>query len=313
MANTNDMRRAFQAIALVIMVCVVNLLLFVTIFWLSANGYIAANSLFPAFVLFLSFSLSVGIILIIALGERISSNNIKNEWIKRIGVTPIMIVVAAIVSIGLGFTPIAKQIFPASPDSKLKFMIATLGITCLAENENKSPQATHLLAVISSPEYHYIRDVKTFLDKDETLNAGDTMFKYVKQQKGDLFYDLLDRYKRSPMTGAGALLNDLSDVKRWIAYVVEIKDPTTRTIVPIPTEFGTHQTARFFIVVADQSETSDSRLAAVGTPASLGAIHKKILPLFQTQISAQQPQNAYQNTALDFGMFAGHICWQIGG
>src|SRR5882757_9150550 len=85
--TSSSQRKAVQAILLIAAVVLFNLALCVTIFALVNKDYVRGP--FPALVLFLSFALSVGIVLITFLGESIDKNNIENEWIKKIGVTPI--------------------------------------------------------------------------------------------------------------------------------------------------------------------------------------------------------------------------------
>src|ERR1700687_3192396 len=92
------MKRALQAIALLALVVLFNLGLYVFILWLVVVGWITGTSPFPSFVLFLSFALSLGIILIVALGEKIDTSKVDNEWIKAIGATPIMVIVSVLIA-----------------------------------------------------------------------------------------------------------------------------------------------------------------------------------------------------------------------
>src|SRR6266496_1424394 len=107
---SGSQRKAVQAILLIAAVALFNLALCVSIFSLVRWNYL--GGVFPALVLFLSFALSVGVILITFLGESISKSNIENEWVKKIGVTPIMTIAAVLVSLLAGFSPLAELIVP---------------------------------------------------------------------------------------------------------------------------------------------------------------------------------------------------------
>jgi hypothetical protein len=307
------MGRALQGIGLVFLVVAVNLGLYVLIVWLANSGIIESGSSFPALALFLSFALSVGIILIVALGEKVDASNIQNEWIKKIGVTPIMVIVAAIIAIFASFTPLASNIFPNPPDPslQLKFMLANLGVTCRTKDENKSPQATHLLTFIASADEDYIQDIKKFLaDKQLMQPALNNQFTLV--QPADEFSKLLQQYARSGQKGSESLQDDLRKTRNWVAYVVEAGDPEITTFVPLPSIFEKSQSSRLFVVITDRAAERDPQLAALVPTGAPEAVRKKVLPLFQVDISPKRPRELSQLTNLDFSMFADHICWQIG-
>ncbi len=85
------------------------------------------QSIFLPFLLLLSISIWIGIILIHVLGEKVHVDKVNNSLVGQIGVTPAMVIVAALASLLLAMTPIAEQIFPTR--SHLKFLFAKVGIT----------------------------------------------------------------------------------------------------------------------------------------------------------------------------------------
>jgi magnesium-transporting ATPase (P-type) len=133
---SSNQQRAVQAIILIAAVVLFNLALCVSIFWLVKLDYVRGN--FPALVLFLSFALSVGVILITFLGESVDKSINENEWVRKIGVTPIMTIAAVLISLLAAFGPLAKLIVP--PPVEIKdpyvghFMLAKIGVTCSAQN-----------------------------------------------------------------------------------------------------------------------------------------------------------------------------------
>jgi hypothetical protein len=299
---------ALKAIGLVALVVVFNLGLYIFIHWLSDKNIIDGQSLFPPLVLFLSFALSVGIILIVALGEKINSENIENEWIKKIGVTPIMTIIACLLSIALGFSPLAEKLFPDG-GSRLKFMLANIGVTCGAADLNKSPEATHLLTVVSSdaPYIHQVKDY--FKDKGLLQITKNPDFAFVSPKNGgDELYKILKKAK--------ALQEDLDSDDKWIAYTVKLNAPNTVTSLPVPTIYGRSHKSRLFVVVIDSPTsvpaTGQAELASLAASTQPIVATKRIVPLFQFEMLPLRPKDFSQETDLDIKIFADHICWHIG-
>ena len=81
----NNLDVVRKANRLLITIVLFNLVLYIFIAQLQSHGVIFGNSLFPTFLLFLSFAFSIGNLLIIGLGQTIDLSNIKNDWIKQIG------------------------------------------------------------------------------------------------------------------------------------------------------------------------------------------------------------------------------------
>jgi hypothetical protein len=191
--TNKDVRRAVQAIGLIVAVVLFNLALCVGIFWLARRDFVGGS--FPALVLFLSFALSVGIILITVLGEKLDTSKVENEWIKKIGVTPIMTVVAVLLSLLAGFSPLANMIIVVDPYSS-QFMLAKIAVTCSSHAKGDLPQATDLLVVISSPEKDYIKRVDDLLNNAKSLKSWmrspqDPRLEIVRADPNDEIYKLL--------------------------------------------------------------------------------------------------------------------------
>jgi len=148
-----------QAIGLLTFVVLFNLALYVVIIVLVDRQLIESQSVYPPLVLFLSFALSIGIILIVVLREKVDTRNAQNPLLKKFGFTPIMVIVAAIFSIFATLTPWANNIIP-NPNYTSTFMLANVGLTCSTKS-NDPPQASDLIVMIHSDDT-YIRDVKSF-------------------------------------------------------------------------------------------------------------------------------------------------------
>jgi len=79
-----NIRQAFQALALITGVVIVDLALYALTASLVKYGYLPSESIFPPLVLFMLFALSVGIILIVALGEKISTEPRNDKWTRKL-------------------------------------------------------------------------------------------------------------------------------------------------------------------------------------------------------------------------------------
>src|SRR5262249_22855364 len=107
-------------------------------------------------------SISIGTLFVMGLGEKIDLSKVHNEWIKKIGVTPIMVIVAVLISLLAGFSPLANLIVPATKD-KDQFLLAKVGVSCNAANlVAERPQATKLLVFIYSQDDDYIKEIDNF-------------------------------------------------------------------------------------------------------------------------------------------------------
>jgi hypothetical protein len=289
-------------------VVVFNLLLY---FAIVHYAYLWQGSAFPPFVLFLSFSLSLGIILIIFLGETIDTRNVHNELVRRIGVTPIMVIVAIVISILAGFSPLAAKIVPSGVSQK--FVLMTLKLTCLAEKTRTSvPEASHILTVISSQDISYIKDVQDFLhDKDR---MGEQHVDFVSQTpQGDQFNTLLFRYARSDENGAAVMLKALQSPKQWIAYTVTVLDPDSQTWIPVPTRYEKEHETRLFAIVTDPPTERHPEVASLDAALAPPTADptKRLVPLLEAEIVPRTPLERFDDTDIGVKVFANRVCWHI--
>lgn len=301
---------ALQGLALLALAVLFNLILFIGVAQLTSHQIIQSGS-FPALVVFLSFSLSIGIILINGLGEQISLKGIQNPWIKKIGVTPIMVIVAVLIATFASFTPLAAMIFPAS---ELEFMLTGIDFTCKPSSQTNAPQATDILTVISADETKYIEEVTKFLqDRDPNSfvpkrTRGQALALVGKDKGGDELYKLIMQRANDD----DSLSWDLRSSDKWVAYTINANAPNIQTPLPIPVRFKTTHTTRLFLVVKQNPKSPQPELAGL-SPESEGS-KKDIWPLLTIGIKPEQPLNRSQRTDFDVKLYAhpAHICWHIG-
>jgi hypothetical protein len=234
-----DFGGALKAIALLAVVVLFNTALYIAIYRLVDIGWRDPGSIFPALVLFLSLALSIGILLILGMGEKIigkASTDPNDPWTKKIGATPVMVVVAVIVSLAAGFSPLAQLVMPPQESFSKKLMLADLALTCAPAVAKDDPaQATVLLVVIStSDDIQYIREVKKILtsrDRLMSLARREDVpdLQLIAKKEGSPDYELLLRE-----FGSESLQTDMSDPAKWVAYTIPISAPNVDTLVPIP-------------------------------------------------------------------------------
>jgi hypothetical protein len=298
---------ALQGLALLALAVVFNMILFITVAAL-ANYRIIQGGAFPALVVFLSFALSIGIILINGLGEQINTKAIQNPLIKKFGVTPIMVIVAVLIAMFTSFTPVASKMFPAS---ELEIMLTGIDFSCKAINQIHPPQATDLLTVISAEDADYIDEVTKYL-KDTDPKAfvpqrthGQPLT-LVNKEASDEMYKLI--MQRATDDGWSW---DLRGPEKWVAYTIHAKAPSQQTPLPIPVRFKTPHTTRLFVVVKQTPKSSQPELDVLSPE---GAEGKDIWPLMTVGIKPDQPLKQSQRTDFDVQVYAhpGHLCWHIG-
>jgi hypothetical protein len=311
--TNKDVRRAVQAIGLIVAVVLFNLALCVGIFWLARRDFVGGS--FPALVLFLSFALSVGIILITVLGEKLDTSKVENEWIKKIGVTPIMTVVAVLLSLLAGFSPLANMIIVVDPYSS-QFMLAKIAVTCSSHAKGDLPQATDLLVVISSPEKDYIKRVDDLLNNAKSLKSWmrspqDPRLEIVRADPNDEIYKLLQDYGDKT---SESLTEAMRSAENWIAYKTPINAPTIDTLVPVPTLYEKSNSTRLFVVTKQLTRTSQPELTSLVAAANSATASPKLklTPLFQAGIVPRKPLAESFLTELGFQVFADSGCWHTG-
>jgi hypothetical protein len=252
----------------------------------------------------------LGIILIIFLGETIDTKNVHNALVKRIGVTPIMVMVAIVISMLAGFSPLAAMIVPSGVSQK--FVLMTLKLTCLAERTTTSPEASHILTVISSQDQSYIKDVQDFLYDKERM--GEQHVEFVSQTpQGDQFNTLLLKYAHSDESGAALMLKALQSPKQWIAYTVTILDPDSQTLIPVPTRYEKQHETRLFAIVTDPPKEKNPEVASLNAALAPPTADptKRMLPLLEAEIVPKMPLDRFDDTDIGVKVFANRVCWHI--
>ncbi len=309
-APAGDIKRALQAIGLVALVVAYNILVYYVVV-LDLAKRVEGQPTFLAFLMFLSVALSVAVILRVGLGEAVDSTKIRNALIKKIGVTPIMTIVACLGALLMSFTPLSNLILPVSrPEvSRPEFMLAKIGITCVTKDENNTPEAIILVTLISADDEQYISKVKDYLNNEAKQDAQDGFpLTWVKHDKSDKFYNALQRYARSDNKGSEMLTRHLRTDNKWLAYVAPLNDPHNATVVLVPTIFDKDHHTSFFAVLTDVADAPTGRLApSVSATAGSG----RAVPLFEVEITPRVLSDRQQTVAFNVEVFTGHICWHV--
>ena len=277
-------------------------------------------------MLFLSFAFSIGNLLIVGLREQVDLGAINNEWVKKIGVTPVMVIVAVLISILAGFTPLANLIMP---NKKFNFMVADVGVTCQGTDLNSATHASSLMAVISSDDQAYIRTVDNFLR--ETPDNYIDKFKlfltktlrsnyhkrfdvdFVEKKQSDVRYRLLKSFAKSGEFGSDGLKMDLANDLEWIAYTVKLEDPDHTTPIQIPTVYEKNHRTRLFLFrppvdVKDPAvDLLNRALNATATPSP----DPNISAVVRVKIVPHVPDGPSGTTEVGLETFydGRHICW----
>lgn len=268
------------------------------------------QSIFLPFLLLLSISIWIGIILIHVLGEKVHVDKVSNSLVGQIGVTPAMVIVAALASLLLAMTPIAEQIFPTR--SHLKFLFAKVGITCNTAATHDVPQAKELITLIDSQDAEYISEVREKLE-DKPLIQG-LMSKHDQTEitlinENDEDYKLLQRFYRQDRN---QLISVLSDSRKWVAYKINVKAPEHATKIPIPTVFDQSHRTQLFAVVAERDNDKDPRASGF-VPAQGESSNRSLLRLVEFNMKSKRPDVLWQHTEVGLAIITGHTCWQFGG
>jgi hypothetical protein len=304
------------------------------------------DTFFPTFLLFLSVAVSFGILLVIGLGERVDLSRVENEWIRKIAITPVMAVVAVLISILASFSPLAKLIVPTS---NVDFMLANVGLTCDADISSTQANvlaASSLLAVVHSQDKKYIKQVDDYLREkpDNTIQRIkifilNTILKepakfadisFVTQNQSDETYNLLKSFEDRHAIGSSGLSNQLSDNKEWIAYAVKIKRPRDRTSIPIPTIYDRHHSTRLFVILnsppdnvkdpavglvnASINATPGSSIGSTVAQKTFSPYEKSLSALIGAEIAPQSPHGTLSETEMNVDLFydSKHVCWTAG-
>ena len=332
-----NIRRGLQGIALLGIVVLFNGSLYLAVEFLRVRTkYLSNTSVFPPLLLFLSFALSVGILLITGLGEKItptkSGGNVSagsttdKDWIHKIGVTPIMTIVAVIIAMLAGFSQFGTMILP--PVFHLKFMRADIAIRCLTKKANP-PQATDLIALLSG-EQDYVKDVIDFLLTAPQASEGDVSYHLrwihprVKMHPDDKGYDLDWTHIRNALheplyalLQADTALNDeMSNDGKWVAYSVDIKAANKDTSLPVPATYERDHTLHLFAALSEPPKKRQPELGTLGNPIRPSQPplqeQQRLLSLLQVVINPHKPQERSQLTNFGVKIFADTGCWNLG-
>jgi hypothetical protein len=317
--SVSGIKRALQGLALITCVAIVDLGLYVLLVFLARHEYITANSFFPSLVLFLLFALSVGIILIVGLGEKIDTTDAKNKWIRKFGVTPILVVVSVLIAITVSSRPWAPKIFSSDNvpvDLSQKFMLANLGVRCLSNSQSNQDllQALGLLILITSDDDSYVSSVRSFLNNPEQMKyARIQKVEFVEDRDTDENYQLIDAYTKLTGKYSAIVSGAVSTDEHWVAYTVDVKDPQHDTFVPVPTMFGKQHRTHLFVITTTKSQDPVTAVASPVLPPKGTALWKKrLVPLFEVQIFPRlQPADPQvNNVSVEIFPDPGQqICW----
>lgn len=293
------LKYTLQALGLIFLVVVVNLALYILIY---RNNELFGNSIFPPLVLFLSFSLSIAVILNKFLGDYVNVAGVHNPWITKIGVNASFVVVAVLITVFTGLGPFSKDIIPVYSQ---QFMLVNVGLRCLASVDNvdrvhatqPTSQAAGLMAVIWADQPDYITQVKKLLN-DQSFMRSATQHNFTLVTAEDKYDKMLADYAGSQQAGAAAMQHDLRARRNWVAYVVRVDDPGRETAIPIPTTMGKTHTTRLFVILTGKSTILNSSASAslkdlndAVAPAN-APTDRYIVPLLEAQIEPNSLLNA---------------------
>jgi hypothetical protein len=189
---------------------------------------------------------------------------------------------------------------------KVQFVLANFSLRCVppppSDKHKNSPQASSLITMISATEESYINALKEFLqNKAQTLTP-------IANSTDDANYLLLDRYAKSRKLGSEGVLKDLGDESRWVAYAVQVRDPSHKTIIPIPTRFEQGHTTRILLVTSQQQKYSVAHAEAQSLDNA--SRPKEIVPLLEVELKLHEPGGA-SPADIDVRSFASETCWSI--
>jgi hypothetical protein len=276
---------------LLLKIVLINLALYFAIAELVGFNALPGDPIYPTFVLFLSFAFSIGNLLIVGLREQIDLGAVNNKWVKKIGVTPVMVIVAVLISILAGFTPLANLILPAKA---LNFMMANVRLTCNEADKSFAPQANALLVMINSDKEWYIKEVTNHLSGISSsytemvqgffarLFGSEYPQKFevdfVKKNNQDPRYKLLKSFADQGQFGSEGLQDAMSTEEKWTAYTVRIRAPREDTPIPVPTVYEEHHSTRIFLIVRNPQVGKDPAVAAVNDAAGQTTARDQLSP-----------------------------------
>ena len=305
-----DVRTALKTIGLCFAVIGGYLAFYFVVLYLTKQ--FGGQPTFIAFALFITFALTIAIVLRVALNE-IVDPRIDNPLVKSFGATPSLIIISIILAMLSQFTPVASLILPQSP----RVMLAEIGITCIAATLEQPRSAPRLLTVIAAHNADYVHEVRKFFDKRKNDAAFQSKYRisWVKQERADRFFELLERFKDTKYPGAVTLSDSLKDPANWLAYTVPINAPNTITPLPVPSIFQQkHKTWVFVVTANPETQRAISREAESAAnlpvePQDKLLPNEEIRPLFHVDIGPKWGADDWQQADLAFEVFRDQLCW----
>jgi hypothetical protein len=145
------------------------------------------------------------------------------------------------------------------------------------------------------------------------------MFKvnFVQQNGQDERYNLLTRFAASGRFGSDGLKTELADDRKWTAYTVTLKNPSTRTPIPITTIYDRDHHTRLFLF-RPSAAAKDPAVALVNGAAGPLPTQDKFLPLdpnltplISVPIVPHAPKGPFGTTEVGLEIFydGKHVCW----
>ena len=324
-----------QGIRWVFFIFVVYLFFYALIAALYNAGLLGSGTVFPTFLLFVALALSFGILLIVGLRERIDVSKLDPRW-RKVAISPVMAIVAVLISLLASFSPLADQILPQGLD----FMVATVKVTCSADNRVSPLQSTGLLAIIYSEDAKYIgrlervlkgksdnflESLKLFIQKRIAKSQSPfEQISLVEKSRVSETYRLIKHFESSKALGSVNLGHELKDPQKWIAYTLPLV-PDQLTPVPIPTIYDKIHTTRLFLISDGPPDSTPepardvvnaSVSLAAGSSASLEPpLTKNLAALIETEIQPNSPHGKSNQTDLEVEIFynSKHVCWYVAG
>jgi hypothetical protein len=314
---------ARSGITLLFLVIISNLALYELLFLLGQHGLLDNNSIFPQFILFLSLSLSVGILLVTGLGEKVSSKEIDGGLLKGIGVTPTLVIVAAMISLILAFANTKLPSLINTDPLANKLVLAEISLTCSAKlGPDAPPAGSDLILVIWSPDDGYIKEIS------DTLSSKDLKKHVRRSEQPDihLIKGAGDENKGQSeekeymellrSQGGEAINRYANQPNQWIAYRVPVQ-ASAPTLLPIPTIYEKWHETRLFVVmkrqfggtqVADNTNTKEQ----LALPNLAGSTRRKLSlqEVFHANFKPLKPKDDSFLTQLVLDLSPDNRCWR---
>jgi hypothetical protein len=216
------------------------------------------------------------------------------QMTEKVGLVSLTAIASAVA--GAFFFLIVRQGFPKVVNVdrvvnverlvKPEFMNAHVSVTCDATELAKYSQ---LVAVISSEDGRYIREVKKHLDSGELVQEGSVIYtSFINKRAKD-----------------EVLLRDTRRPDMWVAYSVDVKPQYPTTTIKVPTIFDMQHTTRMFVMGREPFISRNS--AEVDAFANAVAPAREISLVAEVNFLPESPGVAVQEASLEVSFF-GNIC-----